>query len=73
MKNLLIATMSAFALSLAVASYAADEAPKGDSKPAPEMKQDSGKKETKKAAKKSKCPEGQIYNKKDKKCVAKAA
>lgn len=72
MKNLLIATMSAFALSLAVASYAADEAPKADSKPAPEMKQDSGKKDTKKA-KKSKCPEGQVYNKKDKKCVAKAA
>lgn len=72
MKSLLIATMSAFALSLAVATYAADEAPKADGKPAPEMKQDSGKKEMKKA-KKSKCPEGQVYNKKEKKCVAKAA
>lgn len=70
MKNLLIATMSAFALSLAVAAYAADEAPKADSKPAPEMKQDSGK--AKKASKK-KCGEGQVYSKKEKKCVAKAA
>lgn len=72
MKNILIATLSALALTVAAASYAADEAPKTDTKPAPEMKQDSGKKATKKASKK-KCGEGEVYSKKEKKCVPKAA
>ena len=68
MKKLLIATVSSLAFLLAGATLAAQhEAPKGDTKPAAEQKKD-----TKKASKK-KCPEGQMYSKQDKKCVAKTA
>ena len=68
MKKLLIASVSSLALLMAGVSYAAQHtAPKDDSKPQQEMKKD-----TKKASKK-KCPEGQVYSKQDKKCVAKTA
>jgi uncharacterized low-complexity protein len=69
MKKLLIASVSSLALLMAGASYAAQHtAPKDDGKP----QQTEMKKDTKKASKK-KCPEGQMYSKKDKKCVPKAA
>jgi hypothetical protein len=68
MKKFLIATVSSLALLMAGVSYAAqDTAPKDNGKPPQEMKKD-----TKKASKK-KCPEGQVYSKQDKKCVAKTA
>jgi hypothetical protein len=68
MKKFLIATIGSLALLIAGVSYAAQHtAPKDDGKPQTEQKKD-----TKKPAKK-KCPEGQVYNKQDKKCVAKTA
>lgn len=75
MKKLLIAVASALALFLAGATYAAQEA--GDAKPAQEtMKQQTMKHEAKPKAKrtahKKKCAKGEIYNKKEKKCVPKA-
>jgi hypothetical protein len=70
MKKLLIAVIGAFALSLAGATYAQTEAPKGDSKPAQEMPKEQAKPKAKKAGKK-KCAAGEVYSKKDKKCVPK--
>lgn len=81
MKKYLIAAVGSLALVLAGISYAAEqEAPKGDTKPAQETKKDSSKtksasKDSKDAKKSStkKCPDGQVYSKQDKKCVAKSA
>jgi hypothetical protein len=73
MKQTLVSALTAFAFLLAGATYAAqDEAPKGGATPAQETTPSTKPKEAKKPAKK-KCPEGQVYNKQDKKCVAKAA
>lgn len=78
MNKLLIATATSLALFLAGATYAAQhEAPKGDAKPAEEtmkqdtMKKDEAKPKAKKTASKKKCAKGEIYSKKEKKCVPK--
>ena len=81
MKKFLIASTSALALLLAGVSYAAQHnKPAGDASATQSqdsMKQDSMKKDsattTKKSASKKKCPEGQMYSKQEKKCVAKKA
>ena len=71
MKKYLIISFSSLALLLAGVSYATQHT--GDTKPPQEMKKDSTKKEGGAKTSKKKCPEGQVYNKKDKKCVAKTA
>lgn len=78
MKKYLIAAVGSLALVFAGIGYAAEQtAPKSDTTPAQETKKDAPKpktasKDTKKTTTK-KCPEGQVYSKQDKKCVAKSA
>lgn len=78
MKKYLITAVSALALVCAGVTYAAEQtAPKSDTKPQQETKKDAPKQksasqDTKKSSTK-KCPDGQVYSKQDKKCVAKSA
>ena len=65
MKQNIAAAIFGFAFLLAGTSFAAQsDMPKGDNAAAPAQAQ---------KAKRKACPKGQVYNKKDKKCMAKVA
>ena len=65
MKQSIAAAVFGFAFLLAGTSFAAqNDMPKGDNAAAPAQAQ---------KAKRKACPKGQVYNKKEKKCMAKVA
>jgi len=75
MKQTIAAAVFGFSFLLTGASFAAQgDMPKGDANaaaPAQAQKSDAAKPAAK--AKRKACPKGQVYNKKEKKCMAKAA